>query len=307
VIPLDTVKQAPEDLLVMDIDQDGKRDLLLFESREAMRVLRQDAAGGFVDESAKGTAYRGDLAYQASRGSATPCDVDGDGKPELLLAAKNFARALVLNAKGALEVKDQANAATPRAQVKGGAALDLDGDGRAEIVLYDRDGKAASVLKRNEAGVFDVRENVAIGELEFKALDAADLDGDGDQDLVLFGKERFAVLRARGARRTLEEIRAYETAARDAALSIFAVGDLGGDGKPDVAVVDRGNRGIEIVAYDPKEGFRQQLRWTVYEKKLHDERRAEGGPHDIVVTDLDGDGRNDIALLVHDRLIVYLQ
>jgi hypothetical protein len=307
VVPLDALKQAPEDLLVMDIDQDGKNDLLLFDSREAMRVYRQGAEGGFTDEAAKGTRYRGDLAHQATRGSASPGDVDGDGKAELLLAAKNFARALVLDAEGGLKVKDQANAASPRALVKGAVALDLDGDARAEVALYDREGRNVSVLKRNETGVFDVAENVPVGELDFKAMHAADLDGDGDLDLVLFGKERFAVLRARGARRTLEEIHSYESPARDVALSIFAVGDLNGDGKPDIAIIDRGNRGIEVVSYDSKEGFKQALRWTVYEKKLHEERRPEGGPHEIVVADFDGDGRNDIALLVHDRLLVYPQ
>ena len=306
VLELPSLKQAPEDVLVMDIDQDGKNDVLLFDSREAMRVLRQDEGGAFIDQAAKGTSYHGDLAYQATRGSATPGDVDGDGKPELLLAAKNFARALVLDAKGGLVVKDQANAGSPRAQVKGGAALDLDGDGKAEIVLYDREGKTVSVLKR-DAGVFGVVENTPVGEMEFKAMLPADLDGDGDQDLVLFGKERFAVLRARGARRTLEELHAYETPARDAALWIFAVGDLNGDKKPDVAIVDRGNRGVEVVSYDPKDGFKQALRWPVYEKKLHEERRAEGGAHEIVVADFDGDGKNDIALLVNDRLIVYPQ
>jgi len=305
-VPLE-VKQAPEDLLIMDIDQDGRNDLLLFDGREAMRVLRQDEAGSFLDQAAKGTSYRGDLAHQATRGSASPGDVDGDGKPELLLAAKNFARAIVLDAKGALAVKDQANAASPRAQVKGGTALDLDGDGQSEVVLYDREGKTVSVLKRDASGVFGVTENAPVGELEFKALHAADLDGDGDQDLVLFGKERFAVVRARGVRRTLEEIRAYETPARDAVLSIFGVGDLNGDGAPDIAIVDRGNRGIEVVSYSDASGFKQMLRWTVYEKKLHDERRPEGGPHDIVVADFDGDGRNDIALLIHDRLLVYPQ
>ncbi len=307
IVQLEALKQAPEDLLIMDIDQDGRNDLLLFDSREAMRVLRQDEAGGFVDQAAKGRSYRGDLAHQATRGSASAGDVDGDGKPELLLASKSFSRAIVLDAKGGLAVKDQANAASPRAQVKGGAALDLDGDGRSEIVLYDRDGKTVSVLNRDPAGVFGVTENAPVGELEFKALHATDLDGDGDQDLVLFGKERFAVLRARGAKRTLEEILAYETPARDAVLSIFGVGDLNGDGGPDIAIVDRGNRGIEVVSYGDASGFKQMLRWTVYEKKLHDERRPEGGPHDIVVADFDGDGRNDIALLIHDRLLVYPQ
>jgi len=306
-VQLETVKDPPEDMLIMDIDQDGRNDLLLFDSREAMRVFRQDKEGGFTDEAAKGTRYRGDLAYGATRGSASPGDVDGDGKPELLLASKNFTRALVLDADGGLTVKDQANAASPRAQVKGGAALDLDGDGKAEVVLYDREGKTVSVLKRDTAGVFTVAENAPVGELDFKALHAADLDGDGKEDLLLFGKERFAVLRAGGVRKTLQEIASYETPARDAALWVFAVGDMNGDGKPDVAIIDRGNRGIEIVSYDPKDGFKQALHWTIYEKKLHEERRTQGGPHDLVIADFDGDGKQDIALLVQDRLIVYPQ
>ena len=40
---------------------------------------------------------------------------------------------------------------------------------------------------------------------------------------------------------------------------------------------------------------------------MHGRGRARGGVRALVIADLTGDGKNDLALLVHDRLIVYPQ
>jgi len=306
VVELEGLKQAPEDLMVMDIDQDGRPDLLLFDPYDAMRVLRSKGDGGYEDLSLRGTAYRGGLVTGLSRGNVSAADVDGDGKPELLAASKNFARAIVCGPDGALSVKDQANGATPRSQVQGATALDLDGDGKPEVVLFDKEEKTVTVLKRDESGVFQPAENLPAGDLGYQALGVADLDGDGSSDLVLFGKELFAVVPARGATRELSELHTGESTIEDASLGQFAVGDLNGDGRPDVAILDRG-RSVQIFSYDPQAGFGEQIRWDIFEKKMHDERRQGGGAYGPLIADLDGDGKPDLALLVHDRLIVYTQ
>ena len=80
------------------------------------------------------------------------------------------------------------------------------------------------------------------------------------------------------------------------------------DGKADPAtqaVLDRG-RSVQIFSYDPRKGFAEQIRFDVYEKKMH-ERRGGTGARSPVIRDFDGDGKADLAILVHDRLIVYPQ
>ena len=65
---------------------------------------------------------------------------------------------------------------------------------------------------------------------------------------------------------------------------------------------------LQILSYDPERGFREELRWHVYEKKLHERRSSRGADiTGMLIEDLDGDGKLDLALLIHDRLIVYPQ
>jgi hypothetical protein len=308
-VALGSKKKPLDGLLVLDVDHDGRGDLLGFDQFGPLRVWRAVPEGGFKDLGEGGADYRGGLAFELSPGNANRGDLDGDGKPELLVATKNYARALVLEGDPpVLTVKDQANGATPRSQIKGVAALDLDGDGTAEAALYDADKKAVTILKRDDAGVFAVAGNVPVGDFKYQQLFAEDVSGDGRKDLVLFGDNRFGVLYAGGDTWELKELHSVESSVEGAHFGAFAAGDLNGDGHRDLAVLDRGKRAIQVLSYDPQKGFAEQLHFPVYEMKLHEEdRRAEGGAHAIVVADLDGDGGDDVAILVHDRLIAYLQ
>ena len=206
-----------------------------------------------------------------------------------------------------LQVTDQANAASSRAKVKGAAALDVDGDGKAEVALFDSEKKTVTVLHRNETGVYEPGADMPVGALEYLAMFAADVNGDGRTDLVVHGKDAFTVLYAAGANRELSELFTVESSMRDARLYDFAIGDLNGDGGPDIATLDAANRAITVFSYAPASGFKQRISWRLYEKKMHENTRRDGGAREIIVKDLNGDGLEDIAVLIHDRLLVYLQ
>jgi hypothetical protein len=49
------------------------------------------------------------------------------------------------------------------------------------------------------------------------------------------------------------------------------------------------------------------LGFEVYEKKSFEDQNPEREPREVRCADVDGDGRTDVTLLVHDKLIVYLQ
>ena len=67
--------------------------------------------------------------------------------------------------------------------------------------------------------------------------------------------------------------------------------------------------GLEILKFDPDTGLQEATHFRVFEEKrlvsAEDDRGTE--PREGIVADVTSDGRMDLILLCHDRLILYPQ
>ena len=67
---------------------------------------------------------------------------------------------------------------------------------------------------------------------------------------------------------------------------------------------------LEFLSFSqPKKEWQSVLHFKVFEEDLH-YRGKKGGvnePRDGIITDLNGDGKDDLVLLVHDRFLCYYQ
>ena len=200
------------------------------------------------------------------------------------------------------------NGRSPNSQIKSAAALDITGDGKNEIALLDGQDSVVSVLRRGSSGAFEVAASFPLGGFKLVRLIDEDLNGDGRPDLLVVGRRQFGVLYSGGEEMEFEELHSFESPVRNAFLADFAVGDLNGDRGRALAVADTRNNLVQIVSYEPGKGFSHETKWRVFEEKLHQGRR--GGvraPREILIADFDGDGKDDLALIVQDRVIVYPQ
>ena len=128
-IKLGQISKAPETVVATDADQDGMTDLLLFTQDRPMIMLHAiepTEDGVRFEKLEKDEMGQFGLVSAASADNTLPFDVDGDGTPELLIADKNFVRAVRYDtqptdgASDGWQVVKQINMDDPTAELVGG-------------------------------------------------------------------------------------------------------------------------------------------------------------------------------------------
>lgn len=290
----------PQRMLRLDANHDDRPDFLIFPGLGRPPELAiLDEKGVPEQVTTQGGVALGALAP----GAVTVGRLD---EPAVLVAQRNFARNIRLDEKLRWQVVDQYNAVESDAKIVGAATLDLDGQPGNEIVLVDEGIGKLRVLRREET-LYEPWREVDIGNFPYKSTRVADLNGDDREDLLLFGRGKLAVLYAGRTDPSLEELASYETDLEDAYPADIVGGDLNGDGRSDLAVIDTQSHRVEIVAYDPERGLRQALHFKVFEEKSFRRGGSGSEPREAAVADVTGDGRADLILLAHDRVLLYPQ
>ena len=287
-------------LVAMDVNTDGRQDLL--------SIAAGQAKSGFhvLLQAENGSLSTAVSSSQLEAGVSSPGRVFVSGSG-LLVARDSFARMLSWK-DGGWQVSDQINAGEATARIESVAALDLDGQEGAEVVLLDAGIRKARILRR-EDNVYRPWREVELGAAPFSSAITADLNGDGRTDLLLVGSEQLGVLYSGRTDVTLKEMHGFESKREKAYPADVLAGDVNGDGVMDLVAIDTSINGVAILRFDEREGLREATSFRVFEEKRLVSEATDRGlqPREGLIVDVTGDGRADLLLLCHDRLLVYPQ
>jgi hypothetical protein len=91
-------------------------------------------------------------------------------------------------------------------------------------------------------------------------------------------------------------------------LTDVIAGDLNNDGRKDLVFPGDGQELSGFGRFEKPHKLVPANRWQVFEERTFRSRRNDSTePREAVVADVTGDGKADLIVLVHDRILVYPQ
>jgi hypothetical protein len=215
--------------------------------------------------------------------SVAVADINGDGKPDILLANFTSDSVSVLLSNGDGTFQTAATYGSGGLNPDSVVIADVNGDGKPDIVVANLNFASVGVLLGNGDGTFRPAVTYGAG-MRAMSVAVADVNGDGKPDLLVANQDGNAGVLLGNGDGTFQTVVTY--GAGGAGSSSVAVADVNGDGKPDLVVANYFSNSVGVLLGNGDGTFQTAATY------------GSGGlnPDSVAIADVNGDGKPDIVV-----------
>jgi uncharacterized protein (TIGR03437 family) len=287
--PLQSIGQSTAAIVTGDLNGDGQPDL----------VISDPLAGSVYVLLATGKGvFSAPASYSAGRMPAplALADLNGDGKLDVVVGTASGLGVLLGTGDGKLGPMQSYGGGDSVASL---AVADFNGDGKPDVAAADATAGNVSVFFNNGDGSLRSGPTVSVASFVPLSVAAADINKDGKADLIVaLGASdptqpgAVAVALGNGSgfqapQTTALPGRAIQQMLGAAATVGLAVGDLNGDGVPDIVTAINGTSSNQIaVLLGIGDGSFKPVIVS----------NSSTAPPEILIRDMNGDGKPDLLL-----------
>lgn len=290
------VQGGSHNVEIYDMDGDGKPDLIIPDYfNNQLTVTRNTSTAGSLSFAPKVTFpwAAGGQPNEVSIG-----DFDGDGKPDVALGGNGGGTFVSVyrntSTPGNISFATRQDFTASTGQGNGNKIIDIDGDGKPDLLSVHWSGNCLWVLRNTSTGSGNISfaAGVSFGTTsQPHKIDVGDLDGDGKPDVVItaFTSNTMSIFRNTSSPGTIS-FAARQDFAPGLVPYFVHIGDLDGDGKADIAVVNRDVATLAVYRNTSTPG-------TISLATKQDFATPTGTftHYGVAIGDLDGDGKPDVV------------
>ena len=292
-----SVGTKPMSVTAADVNGDGKPDLIVanYDSDTVSLLINTTAPGAATPSFAAQQAFTVGTAPI----SAATADVNGDGKPDLIVANYDDDTVSVLintTAPGSTAASFAAQHKFPvEHNPNSVTAADVNGDGKPDLIVANSSNNSLSILLNtttpgSSTPSFRFQQNVYPFNFPV-SVTTADLNGDGKPDLIATGiytNQAAVFLNTTAPGSAVISFSAPQKLNVGSNPRFVTTADLNGDGKPDLVIVNTNSNSLSLFENTTAPGaatpsFAAQQTLSV-----------GSGPLSATTADLNGDGKPDL-------------
>lgn len=258
-------------------------------STQVFTVTFPDGGGGLRKDF---FAPKLDIPLGSNPYCVTTGDVDGDGKPDIIVAYSAGNTVSVFqnqSTPGHISFAPKVDFTTgyyPHHVL----LVDLNKDGKPDMVVTNYADNTITILNNdclNGIINFNSRQDIAVGSGP-ESVTASDLDGNGTIDLVVTnsGSSSISILLSPLSSPNSEVFSPKKDIFFGATPRGVAVADIDGDGKPDIAVTDIAGNSVDV--------FRNTSSAGSLSLATPQSFYSWASPQEISIADIDGDGKPEL-------------
>jgi hypothetical protein len=277
----------------IDFDGDGKLDLACAkEGGYSIAIYKNTSVPGVIGPSS--FVHQGDYSAPFLQKGAAG-DFDGDGKVDLVVAGGDADIVHVFrNTSSSSQISFALAQTLPAGTYATSAAVaDIDGDGKRDLAVTVNSGFVFLFRNTSSPGTIVLTQVASLPTDSPSNTDGfADIDGDGKLDLILSSRSEatIAVFHNRSTFGNFSFAPKVSFPAGEFAIG-FAVGDLDGDGKPDVAVANWNQDSLSVLKNTATAGV---ISSSSFAPRI--QFAAVGGGYAVAIGDLNGDSKPELIV-----------